>query len=705
MLEASSTTCAERAAMPRSTRPSPRNGPRCMLRRMQNTATTPLGIHLPPEAFHTGHIELCLHGALVRPHPKLPDGKCELTIRIPVEVNHWQQQALAWSLTYNAPLHDAKLVCAHGPDALGQIQLDIDARIKPDEWIGGAGAAAYHVTLQRTEDRLTGTFTGRFQPAGDAPPIDLEGTAAARVCPGFYIPSQRIRPAILEDHLQTGPAGRIADFAPAGRHADNTPAGQRLALDLPVFHVRDFGALPDSGRDQTGPIQAAIDAAIAAGGGEVRLDPGRYDLALDRDDVCLEIHAGRVRLAGASSGIGGTELFAHRRGRARIPSKWWLAGEFPRGIHVGHMPIARQALLPEEPPVCLAQIAEPANRGDRSLLLHADARVRPGDVCLLIQFEDAEGSLGQALTAPAGRLAANYRGEGKPLLRHYVQVERVAAEDSGLRAFLTAALCFRVSPDWRAGLYQTNLLCDVEVCSLRIATAWDGFFEHHRNDEHDNGWDGIKLTGVWGGRVRDVVFESVTSAAALTNCFESAIEDCRIVGNPGHNGFNVGGCTTKSIVARCHAGRQLHGLAIAGNIALNVFSDCTGDEGCGIDMHGSLALNTLYDRIVGCANVGGGSEGAVPPRHAHGLVFWNWQVGSYNPYQLWRTIDRICLADECPGFVAVGVHGKRPLCYRDVRGTLRYEDTGGDASAGCTVELLNQRAEPASLLAWQRERR
>jgi len=66
-----------------------------------------------------------------------------------------------------------------------------------------------------------------------------------------------------------------------------------------VFHARDFGAVGDGVTDDTAEIQAACDAAAAAGGGRVDLTGGRWLI----DSADLEIPAG-VLLVGPYRNVG-----------------------------------------------------------------------------------------------------------------------------------------------------------------------------------------------------------------------------------------------------------------------------------------------------------------------------------------------------------------------------------------------------------------
>ena len=121
-------------------------------------------------------------------------------------------------------------------------------------------------------------------------------------------------PRILAEFAARGAASRLYDFSRAGRI--NSSAKQ----DLPVFQVADFGALPDSGRDCRDAVQAAVDAAAAAGGGIVLFPPGVFDVSVERKRPPVFIDASRIVVRGAGSGPDGTRRRASGHSSATC---WW----------------------------------------------------------------------------------------------------------------------------------------------------------------------------------------------------------------------------------------------------------------------------------------------------------------------------------------------------------------------------------------------
>jgi hypothetical protein len=219
---------------------------------------------------------------------------------------------------------------------------------------------------------------------------------------------------------------------------------------------------------------------------------------------------------------------------------------------------------------------------------------------------------------------------------------------------------------------------------------------------HDDGFDCIRFDGVVDGVIRDVVFANVSTAAMLAGCHRCTVSDCRIIGNPGHNGFCLSGPSSWNLWLRLGAGRQMHAFSLQGTVARTAIVDCDADEPAGFDLHGGPCLDTVVDGLTGCVDRGGGSDAAVPPRHGPGLVFWNWRTGTFDPYLPTRPVTRIHDRGAQRDLVAVGVHGRRALHWREADGS---QGTGDRREPGFTVFALDGVVAPRSLWAWQRARR
>lgn len=82
---------------------------------------------------------------------------------------------------------------------------------------------------------------------------------------------------------------------------------------MPTFNVLDFGATPDDATDDSAAIQAAIDAAYAAGGGTVVIPAGTFYVSgdpLNPSQGCIEVRS-NVTLTGAGAGDTVLKLVDH----------------------------------------------------------------------------------------------------------------------------------------------------------------------------------------------------------------------------------------------------------------------------------------------------------------------------------------------------------------------------------------------------------
>ena len=586
----------------------------------------------------------------------------------------WDRECLGLTPTMVSSLHEFTIALAEDGTT-----VRAQGRIDPDPWSVIAGPCDLDLALDapgstHTEGTYRGSFNGR----------PIQGRIEARFEPAP--PASRgvaHRPLEILDHFNRhGSAGRLYDFSHAGRGTCDPTAG------LPVFDARDYGLRPDGGEEAIPAIQAALDAAGEAGGGVVQLPPGVLDCNVDQKPPPLRIRHDRVVLRGAGSGPDGTLLVNHRYSDTPEPTRPWRAGEHPLLI------IAPQ-LDPdaETPPRAITAVTD-GRRGGCEIEVADASAIAPGQTCLLRQLEVEDGSLGRDLVQGRTRLARNWQEAGKELVSQIAVVRAV----EGRRVRLDAPL-HRDVGRWPAQLCEFPMLRAGGIMNLRMRGMWGGYFIHHKNGEHDNGWDQVKFQRTCAGWAEDLVHENTTSALGLRDCLGCVVRRCHIMGNPGHNGFGITGRSTGNLFIACHSGRNMHGFNVQGTISGNAVVDCTMDEPSGIDLHGGIGCDNLFDSLTGGVNKGGGSANAVPPRHGPGMVLWNWCCGHYNPYKPWHRFAEAADHATMPGFIAVGVHG----AYG------HRIDCGGPDGPIATelrqpwawIESPGQRVAPRSLHAWQ----
>lgn len=615
---------------------------------------------------------LTLEDALVRAAgAKAPDSRRHpVAVEIRFHAGGWPKAVEALAVTFNAARHLGRITAS-----ADRVSLHIG--IRPDPWVPG-GELVAEVTPPPTVG-ANGRWSGTW--CGEAVSGTWRAEAVAESQPLF--PAQTSR--LLATWEESPRHAALPDCSYAGRGCAAIEPGS----SGPVFRAEDFGVRPDSGQDGTRAVQAAVDAASAAGGGIVLLPAGRIDFNLDDPTACVQIAASRVVLRGAGSRPGGTTLFSHRPGRSPDLAKPWLAGLQTRCVKIA-APDTTESF---------AAFCGPVPRGALRLPVLPGHGLRPGDTLVLVQREDAAGSLGQALTAPAGRLAANWRGEGRQLVRQLVTV--VATQDDVIE--LDQPVRWPCEVRWRPELRRRKMLHGVGVENLRFATAWSGFFEHHFDDVHDNGWDPLHLSGCHDSWITGCVFDSVTTAVGMSDCTRCTLADNRITGNPGHNGFGMGGASSANLILRCHAGRQMHALAMQSTPSGNVVADCSCDEPAGLDNHGVIGTDNLVEGLIGAVFTGGGSQDAVPPRSGRGMVLWNWEQGTFNPYRPERPLTCLTRWDELPGILCAGVRrrdGLLPTWFGP-----EGEGSGDVDAPWAVIEASGRAVTPRSLWRHQLERR
>lgn len=419
----------------------------------------------------------------------------------------------------------------------------------------------------------------------------------------------------------------LPDFSYAGYRAG---AGLPARRTGPVFDVTRFGAVPDDGRDDIDAIQKAVDAAAAAGGGVVLLPAGQFDFDVGTTRRCVKIRASHIVIRGAGDK---TVLFDHSYSDSPVPQEKWRANEYPSFFHVGPYD-ARDAVgyLPRLTRPA-AQVG-PAARG--SLTIQTDVPVKAGTY--LLTQTDPDGSLTEALAAPM-KLSRMARGPARLGVPKFYQVVGLNGGK------LDAPLLWELRQQWMPQLWEMPVVREVGIENLTLRTPWKGPFVHHKNAEHDDGWNHIRFDAVENGWVRNVTHDGASAALMWATTKHCVAYDGKITGPRGHNGFNLIGAATYNLLMNLDAGASFHSYQLQGFPCGNVFKNVTASGGGGLDCHGGLGVWNLLDNPRGFGVQHGGSGNATPPRIGRGLVLWNWQ-------------PKVVLDDLIPGPLVFGGDGK-----------------------------------------------
>lgn len=507
---------------------------------------------------------------------------------------------------------------------------------------------------------------------------------------------------LLHQWEQNPTTSPLIDFSYAGYRSGREGKDLRDS-DLPNFRVTDFGAIPDDGRDDIDAIQRAVDSAAAIGGGRIYFPRGQYDFDVETTGRFVHVSSNNIFLLGYGEENGGTVIFDHHASRTPVPGKPWLAGTYPSFVSFSPEVGYDLPEVFEAPDNLAATIIQPQNKGNLTVTVDRPDAFQPGSVYLLTQQEAPDSSLVRALTAPLEHIGSRHletSGPGSYKVRHLVRVARVQGEVVTLDAPLMIDLELRWQPKlWRV----PGMLKNVGVAKFQIRNNWTEEFVHHKNGEHDNGFNGVQFRYVDNGWVESVVAYNTSGVVGLSNSINCTVKNCQVRGIPGHNGFTVGGASTRNLLYNLRGGRAMHTFAVSGPASGNVYYNCSSDEPSAIDLHAGLGVSNLFDNIVGGVFMHGGNPEALPPAMGRGQVFWNWQVGRFEPYK-GRPKNTLWTDKELPAVVAVGLRGQYDTeLYYQKNGRLQNA-TVSDSIA--TVMTLNDGPpHPRSLWLWQRERR
>ncbi|AWW29512.1 hypothetical protein DN752_04855 [Echinicola strongylocentroti] len=401
---------------------------------------------------------------------------------------------------------------------------------------------------------------------------------------------------------------KLPDFSYAGYGfgQKNLPT----KIDLPIYHVGDYGAIPDDGKSDFKEIQKAIDAAEITGG-IVKFQKGRYLVNEQQgNEEGLVVEAGNIILRGAGNGSNGTLLFM----------RWELEPRDPKKIYSTPAMIQFKGSSEQ---VSLGGLEEDVREGDFDIVLKNTSALKSGDFILLSAVGTFlnEGLMEGKESRPIwSRL--NERGAAVDEMH---QVKDVKGNVVSLHAPVTMAMD-SASP-WE--VFEINLIENCAVENIHFVGNFKEGFVHHKNALHDSGFTGISMQRTFNSWIKHTSFSNVSAAASFSSSLCGTFLANKVEGNGGHSSFGFHN-STRGLMAYCEdAANAWHGPNASHRSVGSVVFRFKGINR-GIDLHGDFPRNTLFDQCQMAGfdgdDVGKASHGANYknlPNHLGGLVIWN----------------------------------------------------------------------------------
>lgn len=457
-------------------------------------------------------------------------------------------------------------------------------------------------------------------------------------------------PQVWMEFLQNGPTeDHLPDFSRAGYAMGNSPVPE---IQGPLFDVTaaPFHAIPDDDLDDTAAIQAAVDAAGAAGGGVVLLPQGRLLVHSTVEGAIVQITHDNVVVRGHGSGPDGTILHLGAPGpEGPVRRLGSVAGE-QEARHY-----AAISVLGSEDRRELAVFTQDVARGQQNVAVSSSNGLRAG-MTVVVECRDvaavSEGSsavppapgaldLPSQLTRPF-RLTPEQVDTFGPLARRHSWITEIESVPDAFTVRFAKPARFDQLVRYAPQIYSFQGVRGVGIEHLRIESSWPGRYRHHKPyeengvvvrtaKEQDYLWNGIWISSAVHGWVRDVAFKNMTQGVILSRAAHITVEDIRFEGHDGHAGVTFGWSNDNLLARAVFQGRMVHPVTVTMTASGNVVTDCeTRYEGTdpvsgtnpAIDFHGLFPYENLFDNLRGFSVIPGGDLSVMP----HGgvrNVFWN----------------------------------------------------------------------------------
>ena len=439
-------------------------------------------------------------------------------------------------------------------------------------------------------------------------------TVALTLAAGVPPAVARDAPAILSDPTVRA-AEPLPDFSYAGYGFGLAAIPEATGT---VIDVTRYGVVPDDGLDDSKAVRKALEAARAtAGPVVVRFPVGRVQitevLRLDRSDIVLD---------GAGPQAGGTELWFPRplklidRSNQYDELRTYLVREDKRQVEPENnidypfseyswsggflftgpkdtRPVSYDGDKDVRDPVLANGVA--GRQFDRTLTVDDTARLKVGDVVQLQWFSvDGENSriirsLYGDTDLPLG--SHHWTFPDRPTVAQATRIESVR----GTTVTLGDPLLHDVRADQPAVVARWEHLTNVGIQNMALRFPDAPAFGHHL----EQGYNGIYMTGVFDGWIRNLVIDSADSGILTDNAASLTIRDITTTGRrQAHYAVHVGAVHDVLVQNLRIENPVVHPLTVNTRSTRSVFSHAEVMQMAVLDQHSGSNHQNLFDDVT-----------------------------------------------------------------------------------------------------------
>lgn len=384
-----------------------------------------------------------------------------------------------------------------------------------------------------------------------------------------------------------------------------------------VFNVGTYGAVADDGQYDDSAIQAAIDAAQAAGGGVVMFPAGRFMISPNETvGENIFINASNIVLKGQGSENGGTEIFMDKM---KVQNGRHILEITPTSTSESTITTVTADALRETHEITVAN-ASGLSVGQR-ILLRSDS----------VQFA-ADYYAPQTIDPAWTRLLSTQGFR----LREIHTVESITGNVVRLREPLHITLTVS-SGEILVRSYNT--ISNIGIEDILFKGNWDSYpevFDHHLDDIHDYAWNAIRLDNVENSWIRNVEFKDWNQGIYIDGAAAVTIENISFTGKKGHASIH----TRRSYGILVQDVQDLtghhHGPGLGYSASGTVYLRYQMYPEQRMDSHSGSPYATLFDNVINGKFDGNGGPHESYPHHGKYFVAWNFLLeGGPDNYDFW----------------------------------------------------------------------